>query len=509
MVKTDRAIFWFFAATTWLVPLVFVPQLTDGFELPKAAIFRTLVLGILVLMFFRKKVERPKFDKIFGWLLVGLLMSFVLSTLFSVSPHISFWGSYERQQGLLTVLFYFLFFGAFVSFFRKKADIWRLVSMMCYGAFAVSLIALFQVFSEEVRIYGTIGQPNFLGVYLMMIVPFIFLVKPRGWKVILTFVLVAIAFTLSRSAFVGLFAGTILYAFLSDRKRILLVHASLVSTVVLMNIFSGFFASNVVLSRFVLDSTAFESAKIRLEIWPMAVEEIFIRPVLGYGPEMMSEGFDDFEFEEEVDRAHNEILDTAVSLGLVGLIIYMGLLVRAFWIGNKRRGDVLVQAVLISMVSLFAANMFSFSVTVHYVFWWINLGILTVVCAKDFVSVKLFRGFRYLALAGFVAVIFTINVRPLVADYFYQRGIEKMIVLNHFQASEDFRRASEWNPNEVQYLYMGAEHLVLVAEDYEGEVREKIVARGEEFLEKAKNLAGDLKKVRDLEKDFTNFQYLR
>lgn len=501
MVKVDRAIFWLFVAAVWLVPLVFIPQLTDGFELPKAAIFRTLVLAILALMFFRKSVERVKFDRIFGWLLGGLLMSYVVSTLFSVSPHISFWGSYERQQGLLTVLFYFLFFGVFVSFFRKKADIFRLVSMMCYGAFAVSVIALFQIFGEEMRIYGTIGQPNFLGVYLMMIVPFIFLVKPRGWKVILGFVLAAIAFTLSRSAFVGLFAGTILYVFLSGGKRILIVHGILVFAVVLMNIFSSFFAGNVVLSRFVLDSRAFESAEIRLEIWPMAVEEIFTRPFLGYGPEMLSEGFDDFEFEEEVDRAHNEILDTAVSLGIVGLIIYLGLLARVFWLGIKRRGDVLVQAVLISMVSLFAANMFSFSVTVHYVFWWINLGILVVVCAKDFVSVRLFKGFRYLALVGFAAVIFTINVRPLVADYFYQRGISKMIVLDHFEASEDFRRASEWNPNEVQYLYRGAEHLVLVAEDYEGEVREKIVKRGREFLKKAGEMVGDMEKVEELRED--------
>ena len=477
------------------MPLVFVPQLTDGFELPKVAVFRSLVLLILALMFFRKRVERVQFDKIFSWLLGGFLAVYVVSALFSVSAHLSFWGSYARQQGLLTVLFYFLFFGAFVSFFRKRKDLEKLIATMCYGAFFVSVIALFQVFNE-VRIYGTIGQPNFLGVYLMMIVPFIFLVKPRFWKIILGFVLAALIFTLSRSAFVGLFGGTILYAFLSGRKRILIVHVILIFAIVFMNIFSSFGKDNVFLSRFIIDSEAFRSAEIRLQIWPEIADAILARPVFGYGPETMGQGF----FEGKFDRAHNEILDTAVSTGIVGLIIYLSLLGRIFILALRKKKDNLVCAVLISMTSLFVANMFSFSVTVHYVFWWIALGILTVINAKNFVEVKLFRGFRYLALAGFAAVIFTINVRPLVADYFYQRGISKMIVLDHFQASEDFRRANEWNPNEVQYLYMGAEHLVLVAEVYEGEVREKVLKRGEQFLEKAKKLVGDLEKVKELEK---------
>ncbi len=506
MVRVDRIIFWLFAGTTLLVPLVFVPQLTDGYELPKAAVFRTLVLTILGLMFFRKKVERPKFDKIFGWLLAGFLMSFVLSTLFSLSPHISFWGSYERQQGLLTVLFYFLFFGAFVSFFRKKEQLLELVKWMCYSAFIVSVAALVQAF-EVVRIYGTIGQPNFLGVYLMMMVPFIFLLKPRYWKIILAVVLVALAFTMSRSAFVGLFAGSVFYAFSSGKKKIIIVHGLLVLAVILLNVFGSEVKDNVVLSRFVIGSTAYESAEIRMQIWPEVLGKIFERPLLGKGPEMIGEGFDHSKFEEEVDRAHNEILDTAGTLGIVGLMIYLALLVKIFIMGWRERRELLAQAAIISMIGLFFANMFSFSVTVHYVFWWICLGILVVLSGQKYVKVELFKGFRYLALFGFLAVIFTINVRPMVADYFYQRGIEKMIVLNHFQASEDFRRASEWNPNEVQYLYRGAEHLVLVAEDYEGAVRKKIIERGEKlFLEKARGIVGNLEKVKELEKRFTSIE---
>jgi disulfide bond formation protein DsbB len=101
-------IIWLAAAIA--VPLALNPWGRNAFELLKAALLLALALvaGLVALVrFIRWSASRVEMPCALPWL-VRLAMAFglalLLATILSVNPRLSLWGSYQRQQGLLTLL---------------------------------------------------------------------------------------------------------------------------------------------------------------------------------------------------------------------------------------------------------------------------------------------------------------------------------------------------------------------------------------------------------------------
>ncbi|MFP4343443.1 MAG: hypothetical protein ACLFU8_02010 [Anaerolineales bacterium] len=98
-------------AAAFLIPWVFNPRGASAFELPKVALLRALVLllGVAILMTGVRDRDLRQGLPLF---LPAVILSLVyfLTSLTSVNPHASIWGSHERQQGLLTLFAYPLLF---------------------------------------------------------------------------------------------------------------------------------------------------------------------------------------------------------------------------------------------------------------------------------------------------------------------------------------------------------------------------------------------------------------
>jgi tetratricopeptide (TPR) repeat protein/O-antigen ligase len=110
----------------------------------------------------------------------GLALVYLLSTLFSVTPYTSFWGSYQRLQGTYTTLSYLVIFAAMAANLRSRAQVDRLVGAMILSSLPVSLYGVLQRFGADPipwggdvtdRIASNMGNSIFVAAYLIMVFP--------------------------------------------------------------------------------------------------------------------------------------------------------------------------------------------------------------------------------------------------------------------------------------------------------------------------------------------------
>ncbi len=192
----NRVIEYSFYSLFLLVPLVFSGSTSELFELPKmwltfglTILITTAWVGKMILQS-RIQIQRTPLDiPIFLF-----LVSQIISTIYSLDPHVSLWGFYSRfNGGLLSIISYLLLYYALVSNLTLKhvltilkvslftgflVALWGLPSHFnfdptCYifrGSFDTSCWT--EAFRPTIRIFSTLGQPAWLAAYFSILIPF-------------------------------------------------------------------------------------------------------------------------------------------------------------------------------------------------------------------------------------------------------------------------------------------------------------------------------------------------
>ncbi len=114
-------------------------------------------------------------------LIVTLLaLVYLVSSLFSVTPSVSWAGSYQRLQGTYTTLAYLVIFATTIATMRTRAQARRLVTAVIITSIPVAFYGLLQHFeldplpwagSVSERVAGHMGNAIFIAAYLIMAVP--------------------------------------------------------------------------------------------------------------------------------------------------------------------------------------------------------------------------------------------------------------------------------------------------------------------------------------------------
>jgi tetratricopeptide (TPR) repeat protein len=111
---------------------------------------------------------------------VGLVIVYSISTIFSVTPSISFFGSYQRLQGTYTTFSYLVIFLSILANLRKREQINRLITTVIIASLPISLYGLLQRYQIDpvpwggnvsIRIAANMGNSIFVAAYLIMVVP--------------------------------------------------------------------------------------------------------------------------------------------------------------------------------------------------------------------------------------------------------------------------------------------------------------------------------------------------
>lgn len=172
---------------------------------------------------------------------VSLVLVYLISTALSVTPRISWAGSYQRLQGTYTTLSYIVVFALLISTIRTRAQVSRVVTAVIITSIPISFYALLQHFDLDPlpwggnvvrRAAGHMGNAIFIAAYLIMVVPLTIgriidaftkilsddelatadVIRSSVYIFTVAIQLIAIYWSQSRGPWLGLFAG--LFAFI-------------------------------------------------------------------------------------------------------------------------------------------------------------------------------------------------------------------------------------------------------------------------------------------------------
>ncbi|MFO7697525.1 MAG: O-antigen ligase family protein [Anaerolineae bacterium] len=183
----------------WLLALVVVPLFFNVysyrvFEPDKLGLFRTIatlmaaLAGILII---ENRVRARAPGSIAGplraWTRMPLVavslataLVYILATAWSVVPRISLMGSYQRLQGTYSTLCYIILFACLLAYLRSREQIDRLLTVIIVTSLPIAMYGLLQHHGLDplpwqgdvtTRIASTMGNPIFVGAYLIMVIP--------------------------------------------------------------------------------------------------------------------------------------------------------------------------------------------------------------------------------------------------------------------------------------------------------------------------------------------------
>jgi O-antigen ligase len=412
-------------ASAVLVPLVFNPWGSVPFELPKVALLRAIALLILLLAGVRaiegragpsrSSAGQPALPLLLPALAFGL--AHLAATLLSVGARASLWGSYDRQQGLLTVAAYLTLCLSVAANLRTRAQFGRLWAALVWGSAPIVAYGLVQAIGLDPlewhtdassSVLSTLGRANFLASYLVLVVPLTAarLASARSrlaCALLLTAQLACLALTQARGAWVGLgaagVAALLAWAIVQRDWRpaagAAVVVVLSVGFVALMNVPDGPLAALSAwpgLDRLAtLADTNAGSTAARLTTWRATLPLVLERPWLGYGPETMRTVFARV-FPPQlvyyqgrhvtVDRAHNVWIDLAMSTGVVGVVAFGALLIAVGWLtwrglrdGSARWRQVLWVGLAAAVSGHITDLQVSFDLTGSSTVFWLTLGV--------------------------------------------------------------------------------------------------------------------------------------
>lgn len=427
-----------------ILPLLNLPPWFSPPDWGKTIVFR-IVLSVLIFLFIYqtlyKKTDgnlQPRVVKLLSkksavfWpfcLLATLLGIFFLATIFSKDIRFSLWGSPYRSGGFINFAFYIIF-SILVFLIIKRKDWQKIWFFSFFIGILVALIAILQQFgllrdffiSFETRPPSTIGGPIFLAIYLLLLsfLSFDFGIEAKKLPIkifcfssFLLFVSVIIFVTQTRAAMIGLAVGFLYFILLYPTKKIATARTLKVaaSIIVILGIY-GIYLINTLdqLPQFINENKILRNVVSRLSIegaidrsrisaWRVSFHALKERPLLGYGPENFSIGFDKY-YNPSLpgikhpasniswwDRAHNFIFDIAVTAGIPALLIYLSLFGVLFWqlqrlkhaeINAEGNADktrkIAAHGIQTTFIAYLTANFFSFDTFSTYLIFFLLVG---------------------------------------------------------------------------------------------------------------------------------------
>ncbi len=487
-----------------ITPLFFNYFYPISIDLSKIVIFKVFTLLLLFAVVWRLVGLRLLVVKNSWRRLLPLVLLFVFlifSLFFSVDIATSWFGSYDREEGLVSWLFYGLW--AFLLIIhlgsypaeKKTLKINSFIKISSLSGLLVSIYAIFQIlgfdfvsWSEPAtltgRVVSSFGQPNYLACWLVLVLPLsLYLVwasKKRAaycWLVVFVFQFITLILTGSRATFfifLAVLMGWLVW-FL-NKKRLLSVKKILLISGVILVVLIGFLAflthsNQTRLAEFTDIKKG--SLAVRLNLYQTGWQAFLKKPWLGYGLENQKEAYvgyykTDFALYARPntysDRAHNLILDILLTSGLIGFVFFVYFF---YWIFNnltkalkdRKYGD-FPSFLGLSLAAYLSSLLFNFSVTITNIYFWFIVALTFVISGQEIFLVKNEkRNFdlgRIILIIGTAILFFYgswVELKKIEADYYYNKALVEINNSQYFTALVFKDYIKETQPNEIFLTY--------------------------------------------------------
>lgn len=415
MKQLEKVFLWIVKIGLWAIPVLPIyisSSLLFPFITGKNFAFRIAVEIIFVLwagLAAASSAYRPRLTPIFKAVTIFVGIVF-LADLFSPNPMRSFFSNYERMEGFMMIGHLYLYFIMLVSVFKTRRDWITFFHVSLAVSIAVCFYALLQRLGFKRSIQGgfrvdaTIGNPTYLGAYLLYHVWLIALLMREFWRkrwavalygAALVFELIIIYFTATRGVVLALVASGILFSgwvtlgwnsffarapaapgsqgafqefgWRTPRK----IAAIIFAMCILIPLFlwlarsSALVHSSPALERLTNYSLNEGTISARRMIWGMSWKGALERPLLGWGQEnyylVFQKYYNPGLYGEEpwFDRSHNIIFDWLVHAGFPGLASYLAILVVALWgLARALRARRIPAGHALILIGLFVSSFF-------------------------------------------------------------------------------------------------------------------------------------------------------
>jgi hypothetical protein len=448
------------------IPLLYVDGMLYPYLAPKTFFFRAVGILAVALFVYLVASGHPFYFKRLKqkltWLPVGLLAVAYATSLVGVNFYHSFWSTFDRGDGLLTLtivvaFFYLVLLSAGKDFINKFLKVTALAgSLVAIQAFLqwleiVSGVNIPGIDLTRGRLGGTLGNAAFLASYLGM-TAFITLAVARTvladiiWKklayasAILQFIIIFL--TATRGSIISLLVvGFIVLIYLSwkgNGRSLIWARLGLGIVIVLGILFVVFRgplsqSSFEPIRRIASISLQDETVSSRLFLAKHLGGAVLDHPLAGYGAEHVVTVFNrEYDpsaiLEQWFDRSHNAFIDYFLQYGLVGgllyvLIILSGLMyARRMYKNGDARGIYIGASVLIyALQNLFV---FDTAVTLWLLFVLIALASVAV---DDSLSSSAQESTAKKSVAtvfavGILLLVFPVSIQPMRANLLLADG---------------------------------------------------------------------------------------
>jgi len=459
-----------------LLPLVYISGFLYPYVAPKTFLFRGLGIVVLASLLFLALSHVPLFwerlkQKV-TWIPAALLFVAYVTSLVGIDFYHSFWSIYDRGDGLLTLTAAVIFFYGIIL----SADRHFLPRLFKVSAWVASIVALYAILQwlqgvsgmniplveiPRGRIGATFGNAAFLAAYLGMTLFATLAVAHEyygRWRRIIyigaALQLVAIILTATRGTFLALLIvglATALYlawkpSLPAGREKGQIRKYARLGILSVLIIGALFFAFRAPLSNIPFEpirriasiSLTDPTVESRLFIWQNVLKEGFKKPFTGYGAEhadvLFSRVYDPSAILEQwFDRTHNAFLDYFIQHGVLGVLLYAGLIGALGFVGLRlfRKQDK-YGAFLLLLAGVYAVqNFFVFDTALTL---WFLLAILAAALAYASAANATPLRLRIpqpiaLAIAGAMFIlVYPISVQPMRANFLLAEGYRDHVV---------------------------------------------------------------------------------
>lgn len=471
---TNRIILLSYFALAAVTPLIFSTYNTELFEVPKMHFVYLMAVIIFFATILKQiasgKISIPKNLPVLAFLI--FLTFQTLSTTSSIDKFTSVFGYPSRLNGgILSQIAYFAIFAcALINLSAIQAK--KILITVVLAALFVSLWGIPAYFGYDpscfvlthkltstcwqadfdptVRIFSTLGQPNWLASYLVLILPIAVAfaldfkkIQPKiFFSTASVILLIALVLTNSRAGIIGLGASVLIFLILLGtkfiRKNLKLVSVFLAGTLAVILIFGSFLLQRIleVVNQPELGKVpkGTESGQIRLIVWKGTIDVFREKPLLGWGPETFAYSYylhrplehnKTTEWNFFYNKAHNELLNYLANIGLLGAFSYLSLVGIITYQIIRKKNDIISKSILAGFWGYQLTILFGFSTVATQTISFFILASALILEKLKSINIEIKNKFQFpLILTALLLLIFTISypVRSFFGDALYERA---------------------------------------------------------------------------------------
>ncbi len=390
------------------------------------ALLFTLILLLVLIYIASKKgfIEKLSFDQEYKSVLIFLLL-LITSTILSSYRWTAIYGRPYRWEGMLAYLTYIGVFFSFALLIKRYQELKIITYSLMASAAIISIYGFIQLFGLDFiprdltrmnwqgRMFSTLGNPNFAGSYISMILPialvlFLYAKNKRGYFITGLLSSLYYAFligTSTRGAWLTFAVMVILIAWFSRKrlkksiKPVLFLFLIFILITIGIDFYQGGYITRRIVSVFsdmekiVVSSNQDGFKEIdkvgsnRMFIYRKSIPLLFKNPFFGSGLDTFDKVFPQKTYAEFtgtntiVDKAHNEYLQVGVTAGIPALLVYLWFIVAVLREGysNLKKNNKFQQGLFLAMLAYLIQANFNISVVAVAPVFWSIIGLNVVI----------------------------------------------------------------------------------------------------------------------------------